>query len=207
MGGQFQAEKEVYTRQMEERHTIASDLISKHKFSGFSNANLSASDINRFIHRLQEECHSFDTSSKRTRQGLKDNENGLVSEVSRLSSLIASLDENKRITSYQMASIDDKIDNCMRRQGGMHQCQQDLDEVTINLESEQSCLLQLNSSNSISDSEQSLNSLSSQLQHRELAAQTMRDEMATLNVQADARARLMLKKTDEQRKGDMLNRM
>jgi uncharacterized protein with PhoU and TrkA domain len=65
----------------------------------------------------------------------------------------------------------------------------------------------LNTQNSLSQSESTISTITAQLDDKERLCTALRDEMASLNSQADSRARLTLRKTEEGRKLTSLGQM
>lgn len=204
--GQFQAEKDQHVRLLTERKNLAIALLQTHKLAGASCET--TQEITRFIQRLQEECHSLEMKSKRSRTEIKEREDALVLDAQKVRSSIASCDENKRITAFQVTVCEGKITEFKRDQVGISATRDELEDVISSISSEQAGFERLSgpSNYSISQSEENVNGLVNSLQEKEGRCQTYRDLMSTLNLQADTRARLLLKKTELSRKTELSTR-
>jgi hypothetical protein len=111
------------------------------------------------------------------------------------------------MNSERVKVLDYKIADNKRLQGSLHHKNLELNEAEVELKIEQEAMEEMNVSISKSQAEPKISQLRIQIQNKEAICQTLRDEMQMLSLQANSRARLELKKTDEARKNETINRL
>ncbi|KAJ3370046.1 DNA repair protein rad50 [Kappamyces sp. JEL0680] len=199
--GRLEAEHNAHLARIDERQNIAKELLRKHSFSGFSAANLSNIEVNRFIEKLNEEITSKSSQLKR------EKENEYHGELRQLHSALSGLEENKRSTRQQIESLTEKIASTNASIHALSDSVEDLDQINEVIVRAESKVSRAKQALQELETDSEVLHLGSNLQNLERQAQKIRDEMSVLNLQGDTRARLSLKKTDKVRKTEAYNKI
>jgi DNA repair protein RAD50 len=205
--GRFEAEHSAHLGRLEERLFITKELITKHGFIGFSLENLTDYETERFINKLNEEITTKTSQMRREKASIKALENEYHQELQQLRSSLSGLEENKRLTRMQMETITNKIATSNSRMHNLDDSIDDLDQVNEAINRADANVAQAQGILDSIDRENGATSLGNTLVSLERQAQKLRDEMATLSLQGDTRARLSLKITDKARKNDSYTKL
>ncbi|KAJ3069579.1 DNA repair protein rad50, partial [Quaeritorhiza haematococci] len=205
--GQLQAEHNAHKRRVEQRASLIVELSRKHNYGSFSAETLDSEDVKRFLSRLKGDIDTLLSTVESMKLQMKDKESVLIQKIQNKKSSLASYEENKKMTRRQIESNRQKISQYMQKMQTIRVSQPDIDEAKSRLAEEESGLRFAQQNANIAEIDSRIRELSQQLQEHEFNLSKISDEMSMLNMQADTRARLALKKTEKDRKETALNQL
>ncbi|KNC96521.1 rad50 [Spizellomyces punctatus DAOM BR117] len=204
--GQLQAEKSAHERRLQEREKVIIELSSAHNYSGFDMGALSEDHIHRFTQNLRGQIEERNAGLESLKMECKERENAMMSDIQRLKATVASVEETKKMTRRQMDNHRQKISQHMQTMHGIKVTQADVDQLHSRIAEEESALEQSRRDWGASDFEAKLGKLNQELREYDFQLRRATDEMALLNMQANTRASLSLKKLELERKEEAYTR-
>ncbi|KAJ3021198.1 DNA repair protein rad50 [Thoreauomyces humboldtii] len=207
MRGRLEGERTANERKVQERDSVVVELIAEHHYSGFDNLPLSFTDIDRFGRKIRSDVNSRLVALESVKSENKDTENSALNEIQKLKGEIASFDETKKMTRRQIESHRQKIAQHMQQTQSLKITQADVDDQQRTLADEEQQLDTAKQTYNATESDAKQRAINQELQDREFALTRVNDEMSLLNMQADTRARLSLKRTEKERKEEAASRL
>ncbi|TPX67058.1 hypothetical protein SpCBS45565_g04024 [Spizellomyces sp. 'palustris'] len=204
--GQLQAEKSAHERRLQERENVIIELSSAHNYSGFDMGALSEDHIHRFMQNLSGQIEERNAGLESLKMECKERENAMMSDIQRLKATVTSVEETKKMSRRQMGNHRQKISQHMQTLHGIKVTQADIDELHSRLAEEESALEQSRRDWGASEFEAKLEKLNQELREYDFQLRRVNDEMALLNMQANTRASLSLKKLEMGRKEEAYTR-
>ncbi|KAJ3185247.1 DNA repair protein rad50 [Gaertneriomyces sp. JEL0708] len=204
MQGRLQAEAAAQDRRLADRQGIINELSTQLNTVGLANSPVTQAAANQFVDKLRNMLKEQQDSANERKAKAKEYEDGIMSEIQSLRTKHSSHVEAKRVSQRQIDVKRSKIDQYTQQLYNIQSTQADIDALNRRLAEDDLALDKARNNLEERDYETKIRKLKQELQDQEYKATAVSDEMAMLNMQADTRARLSLKKVDLEKKTSAL---
>ncbi|KAI9000249.1 hypothetical protein BC832DRAFT_541389 [Gaertneriomyces semiglobifer] len=204
MQGRLQAEAAAQDRRFVDRQGIINELSTQFNTVGLGNSPVTQAAVNQFVDKLRKMLKEQQDSATERKAKAKEYENRIMSEIQSLRTKHSSHAEAKKISQRQIDVKRSKIEQYTQQLYHIQSTQADIDALNRRLAEDELALDKARNDLEERDYEAKIRKLKQELQDQEYKATAVSDEMAMLNMQADTRARLSLKKVDLEKKTSAL---
>ncbi|KAI8914853.1 AAA domain-containing protein [Powellomyces hirtus] len=204
--GRLEAERKAYDSRLQEREALVKNLIAEHKFTGFNSTNVSAGDIERFTRKLRSDIEARKSDLDAAKGENRRKENLMMNEIQRLKTEMASVEETKKMTRRQIDAHRTKISGHMKNMQDMRITRADIDELERTLKDQEFQLDAARREMDLNNTDAKQHKLNQEAQALEITSKQLSEEMIMLSAQGESRARLCMKKSEQERKQEALTR-
>ncbi|KAI8818612.1 AAA domain-containing protein [Fimicolochytrium jonesii] len=205
--GRFEAAQIAYEGKLRELDAEIIRLSNQLSYHGFESGPFSASDTQKFTRDLQQDLEAMKSQYDSVKRDHREKESALRRVVQNDQTQLASIEKSKELTRRERDARRSKINELMQKINSMDTSEAQIAALESKLEEEEAIYKLTQQKHETNDIEAKLQQLTQELREREFALQRAQEEMAALNMQADIRVRLALKKREKERKEDAYNRM
>ncbi|KAJ3142835.1 DNA repair protein rad50 [Geranomyces variabilis] len=194
--GRLEEQKEVFEKKLQDRQSLIRDLASQHRYGGFTSANISSSDVERFTAKLDGDLRERRIALDALEHKSCKQEDDLNAAINVMKVRLSSIEDTKKATRRQIDKLSKKKDENRDHISRLKVSQIDIDERQNTLATQQRRLTTACERWDPKESENKEKELMIELRHQESVVTQLRAEMKQMSAQADDRASLSLKKTE-----------
>ncbi|KAJ3171873.1 DNA repair protein rad50 [Geranomyces variabilis] len=193
--GRLENQKEIFGEKLSERQKLIRDLAAQHRYGGFTSANLSNSDVERFTAKLEADLQERKFTLNAFKGKCSKQEGDLNTAINtlsvRLSSIVKTKDDNRR----QIDKLSKRKDEDRDKISRLKVSQIEIDDRQNALATQERRLATAREGWDAKQSENKEKELNTELLRQEGVVTQLRAEMKQMNAQSEDRASLSLKKT------------
>ncbi|RKO89682.1 hypothetical protein BDK51DRAFT_32956, partial [Blyttiomyces helicus] len=204
--GALRSAAERHEQRVQDRESLVRSLSQKYLYQGFEGKKIGPDAVVRFKRKLQANIDDKSGSIAAMKMSMKEREGELQSEIQKLKSNLASLEEAKRMTRKQQDSNRQRMAQAMQRIQGMKLSQVEVDELETRITEETLEVKAATDGFSLADSEAKLRRLAQEVQDLEHRLTSGSAELSTLTMQSSDFARLGIMKGERERKKELIKK-
>ncbi|KAJ3157824.1 DNA repair protein rad50 [Geranomyces variabilis] len=204
--GRLEEQKEVFEKKLLDRQSLIRDLASQHRYGGFTSANISSSDVERFTAKLDGDLRERRIALDALERKSSKQEDDLNAAINVMKVRLSSIEDTKKATRRQIDKLSKKKDENRDHISRLKVSQIDIDDRQNTLATQQRRLTAACERWDPKESENKEKELMIELRHQESVVTQLRAEMKQMSAQADDRASLSLKKTERSQKEQSLQK-
>ncbi|KAJ3065812.1 DNA repair protein rad50 [Podochytrium sp. JEL0797] len=201
--GQLQAEVDANKRRVTESEHRMTTLAKQTNMTGFS-APFSDADITRFVDTLKDTLASQTHSLEISKADSQAKESVIHTRLQKAQTGITQQQESKKMLKKQMDATRSKVSSTTTTLHSLTVTQTELSHLTSRVTEEQDWITNAQRTHNPMDLEQKLHTLADQLSHQDTLSARLQNEMGTLNMESEARARLGVKVAEKKRREEVL---
>ncbi|KAJ3173705.1 DNA repair protein rad50 [Geranomyces variabilis] len=194
--GRLEEQKEVFQKKLLDRQSLIRDLASQHRYGGFTSADISSSDIERFTAKLDGDLRERRITLDDLERKSSKQEDDLNAAINVMKVRLSSIEDTKKATRRQIDKLSKKKDENRDHISRLKVSQIDIDDRQNTLATQQARLTAACERWDPKESENKEKELMIELRQQESVVTQLRAEMKQMSAQADDRASLSLKKTE-----------
>ncbi|GAA5991630.1 hypothetical protein JCM5350_007782 [Sporobolomyces pararoseus] len=198
--GRLQAMKQRHLDLLEARKVLVRDLSEKHNIPGFNRELLSEDDMNQFEERLEECISAQQGKIEKIKSEARATESKFQDEIQALKSARAADDRAKRTIGEQIRQASSRIASLSRQLDSTTATVADITFAESALKDDLERKKATEDALNKADYSGQLSQRAQEQKQLEETREALHSELASLNAQADTRAKLQLRRTERARK-------
>lgn len=201
--GQLQAEQESFERQCSDRDQMMQDIARTCGYRGFQEGSaLSDETVRRFSSLLEKDLNSAEVQLEQTKARLQMEEKQIMDRLQKAQSNVSSKEESRKNFKRQIESNRTKVMEFNRSIQSSQVDSISIDDQKAKVSEEEQWLETSRRVFLPADAEAKIKAKNHELQAAEMALDSLGEEMSKISLNAEARAKLVLKLTEKKRKED-----
>ncbi|KAI8609862.1 hypothetical protein BC830DRAFT_1148567 [Chytriomyces sp. MP71] len=199
--GQMQAEVEAHARRIKKGEDTFDAIAKSANIRGFS-APFSEEDVSKFFQKVNDALESQLQDFEAVKAEAQVQESAIQTRLQKAQTSISSQNETKKMLKRQMDNARQKIADTNSKMHSLNVSQSDISDAQSRVTEESEWLSAFKAGYNPTETEAKIKNLNAEISRHEISLSRLSEEMSSLNLQADTRARLNAKKADKKRAED-----